>query len=101
MSAELKPWRAEVVGSLLRPADLVNARKRLDSGEMTSAEFKAVEDAVKSVNAGALAGLDAAAQRAFVAALATVAHALESHDADAVSQFSPAERRRRARTAKS
>ena len=49
MSAELKPWRAEVVGSLLRPADLVHARKRLDSGEMTSAEFKAVEDeAVRS-----------------------------------------------------
>src|SRR6266550_4231801 len=43
----MKPggWRAEVVGSLLRPADLVTARRRLDSGELTPAEFKAVEDA--------------------------------------------------------
>src|ERR1700694_56371 len=37
-------WRAEVVGSLLRPSDLVASRKRLDSGEMTQAEFKAIED---------------------------------------------------------
>jgi 5-methyltetrahydropteroyltriglutamate--homocysteine methyltransferase len=60
VSAELKPWRAEVVGSLLRPADLVVARKRLDSGEMTSAEFKAVEDeAVRSaIELQAEAGID-------------------------------------------
>ena len=45
MSAQLTTWRAEVVGSLLRPPDLVSARKRLESGEMTQAEFKAVEDA--------------------------------------------------------
>jgi methionine synthase II (cobalamin-independent) len=38
-------WRAEVVGSLLRPAELVAARKRLDSGELGAAEFKAIEDA--------------------------------------------------------
>ena len=37
--------RAEVVGSLLRPPELVGARKRFESGEMTQAEFKAVEDA--------------------------------------------------------
>jgi methionine synthase II (cobalamin-independent) len=36
--------RAEVVGSLLRPPDLVGARKRFESGELTQAEFKAVED---------------------------------------------------------
>src|SRR5260370_41792625 len=42
---QLGPWRAEVVGSLLRPPDLVGARQRLESGEMTQAEFKAVEDA--------------------------------------------------------
>jgi 5-methyltetrahydropteroyltriglutamate--homocysteine methyltransferase len=45
MLGQLRPWRAEVVGSLLRPPDLVQARKRLESGEMTQAEFKAVEDA--------------------------------------------------------
>ena len=44
MSPQLKPWRAEVVGSLLRPPDLVNARKRLEAGEMAQAEFKAIED---------------------------------------------------------
>src|SRR6195256_6004598 len=38
-------WRAEVVGSLLRPPDLVAARKRLDSGELGAADFKAIEDA--------------------------------------------------------
>jgi 5-methyltetrahydropteroyltriglutamate--homocysteine methyltransferase len=38
-------WRAEVVGSLLRPAALVAARKRLDSGELAAAEFKIIEDA--------------------------------------------------------
>jgi 5-methyltetrahydropteroyltriglutamate--homocysteine methyltransferase len=39
------PWHAEVVGSLLRPTDLVRARKELESGAMTQAELKAVEDA--------------------------------------------------------
>jgi 5-methyltetrahydropteroyltriglutamate--homocysteine methyltransferase len=38
-------WRAEVVGSLLRPPELVAARKRLDSGDLGAAEFKAIEDA--------------------------------------------------------
>jgi 5-methyltetrahydropteroyltriglutamate--homocysteine methyltransferase len=38
-------WRAEVVGSLLRPDNLVAARKRLDSGDLAPTEFKAVEDA--------------------------------------------------------
>jgi methionine synthase II (cobalamin-independent) len=38
-------WRAEVVGSLLRPPDLVAARKRLESGDLGAAEFKAIEDA--------------------------------------------------------
>ncbi len=40
----MRPWRAEVVGSLLRPAVLVDARKRLESGDLTHAEFKVVED---------------------------------------------------------
>jgi 5-methyltetrahydropteroyltriglutamate--homocysteine methyltransferase len=37
-------WRAEVVGSLLRPYGLVEARKRVESGEIPRAEFKAIED---------------------------------------------------------
>ncbi len=41
----MKPLRAEVVGSLLRPNDLVHARKGFEAGKMTQAEFKAVEDA--------------------------------------------------------
>ena len=40
-----RPVRAEVVGSLLRPGDLVAARKRLDSGDLAPPEFKGVEDA--------------------------------------------------------
>jgi 5-methyltetrahydropteroyltriglutamate--homocysteine methyltransferase len=41
----MRTRRAEVVGSLLRPPELVTARKRRESGDMTQAEFKAVEDA--------------------------------------------------------
>jgi 5-methyltetrahydropteroyltriglutamate--homocysteine methyltransferase len=36
--------RAEVVGSLLRPDELVAARERLEAGEIAPDEFKAVED---------------------------------------------------------
>jgi 5-methyltetrahydropteroyltriglutamate--homocysteine methyltransferase len=36
--------RAEVVGSLLRPRYLVEARKQLDSGEIDTARFKEIED---------------------------------------------------------
>jgi 5-methyltetrahydropteroyltriglutamate--homocysteine methyltransferase len=35
----------DVVGSLLRPAALLEARRRLEAGEMTEAEFKPIEDA--------------------------------------------------------
>jgi 5-methyltetrahydropteroyltriglutamate--homocysteine methyltransferase len=41
---QLRP-RAEVVGSLLRPSELVAARKRLEAGDIKPAELKAVEDA--------------------------------------------------------
>ena len=36
--------RADVVGSLLRPAELLEARERYAAGEMPAAEFKRVED---------------------------------------------------------
>jgi len=36
--------RAEVVGSLLRPSALVEARNRLAAGELSAADFKRVED---------------------------------------------------------
>src|SRR5213596_409795 len=35
----------DVVGSLLRPPDLLEARRRLEAGEITESEFKPVEDA--------------------------------------------------------
>ena len=38
--------RTDVVGSLLRPADLLEARERRDRGLLTAAQFKRVEDAV-------------------------------------------------------
>jgi 5-methyltetrahydropteroyltriglutamate--homocysteine methyltransferase len=37
-------WRTEVVGSLLRPRWLVDARERRDRGALDAAEFKRVED---------------------------------------------------------
>jgi 5-methyltetrahydropteroyltriglutamate--homocysteine methyltransferase len=36
--------RTDVVGSLLRPPELLEARERLDQGELASSEFKRVED---------------------------------------------------------
>ncbi len=56
----LNLWHAEVVGSLLRPAGLVQARKELESGAMTQAELKAVEDAAvrAAVQLQAEAGID-------------------------------------------
>jgi len=41
---ELSSVRAEVVGSLLRPPALVEARKRLEAGQMSAADFKREED---------------------------------------------------------
>ena len=37
-------YRAEVVGSLLRPAYLVEAREQLEAGQLPAKEFKAIED---------------------------------------------------------
>jgi 5-methyltetrahydropteroyltriglutamate--homocysteine methyltransferase len=36
--------RSEVIGSLLRPPELVDARKRVEAGQVSSAEFKQIED---------------------------------------------------------
>jgi 5-methyltetrahydropteroyltriglutamate--homocysteine methyltransferase len=53
-------WRAEVVGSLLRPGNLVDARKRLDSGDLRPAEFKSIEDAAvrAAIELQEMAGID-------------------------------------------
>ena len=40
----MSAYRSDVVGSLLRPAYLKEARKKRDSGELTHAEFKKIED---------------------------------------------------------
>ena len=37
-------YRSEVVGSLLRPTYLVEARKQFESGQLSAAPFKAMED---------------------------------------------------------
>jgi 5-methyltetrahydropteroyltriglutamate--homocysteine methyltransferase len=53
-------WRAEVVGSLLRPPDLVAARKQLDSGELNPAGFKVIEDSAvrEAIGLQEAAGID-------------------------------------------
>ncbi len=53
-------YRSEVVGSLLRPTYLVEAREQLAAGQLTAAEFKATEDrAVKeSITLQENAGID-------------------------------------------
>ncbi len=40
------PYRAETVGSLIRPPYLKEAKARLETGEMSQDEFRAVEDRV-------------------------------------------------------
>ena len=37
-------YHSEVVGSLLRPTYLVEARKQFETGQLNAADFKAVED---------------------------------------------------------
>ena len=41
-------YRAEVVGSLLRPTYLAKAREQLAAGQLNAAEFKAIEDRSKA-----------------------------------------------------
>ena len=38
------PFRADHVGSLLRPKHMLEARDKLDKGEITTAELRRVED---------------------------------------------------------
>lgn len=45
MTRTTPPFRADHVGSLLRPAPLKEARARRDRGEITSADLTAIEDA--------------------------------------------------------
>ena len=60
MSKTLTTIKSDVVGSLLRPAFLMDARARLDRGDLTAAEFKAVEDRAvdQAVALQEAAGLD-------------------------------------------
>lgn len=47
MTVQARPtttYRADVVGSLLRPAELKEARSRLERGELSHADFKQLED---------------------------------------------------------
>ena len=39
-----RPFRADQVGSYLRPAALIEARQRADKGEITRQELRAIED---------------------------------------------------------
>ena len=52
--------RSDVVGSLLRPAYLVNARDAFDAGRLAAAEFKRVEDRAvdEAIRLQEAAGLD-------------------------------------------
>jgi hypothetical protein len=56
----MRNYRADVVGSLLRPGSLLAARSRRDSGQITSAEFKRIEDRSVDMAIGLqeLAGVD-------------------------------------------
>ena len=53
-------YRSEVVGSLLRPTYLVEAREKLAVGQLTDAEFKATEDqaVTESIALQESAGID-------------------------------------------
>src|ERR1700720_4462482 len=45
MQRTTPPFRADQVGSFLRPAPLKDARAKREKGEITAAQLKAVEDA--------------------------------------------------------
>ena len=53
-------YRSDVIGSLLRPAYLKEARRKRDSGELTHAEFKKIEDRAvnEAIDTQLKAGLD-------------------------------------------
>ncbi|MCB0000705.1 MAG: hypothetical protein KDE56_33300, partial [Anaerolineales bacterium] len=44
MTTQKPPFRADHVGSLLRPAALRHAFKQFDRGEIDAAQFRAVQD---------------------------------------------------------
>ena len=52
--------RSEVIGSLLRPSYLAEARRRHEQGEISEAEFKRVEDRAvdEAIDIQTLAGID-------------------------------------------
>lgn len=37
-------YHSEVIGSLLRPSYLVDARQQFESGQLSAADFKVIED---------------------------------------------------------
>ena len=61
--AEDGPWHSEGVGSLLRPPELIEARRRRAVGELGAAEFKRIEDAAveSAIRLQENAGLDVVA----------------------------------------
>ena len=58
-------WHSEGVGSLLRPPELIEARRRRAAGELGAAEFKRIEDAAveSAIGLQENAGLDVIARR--------------------------------------
>ena len=56
----MSTYRSDVIGSLLRPEYLKEARKKRASGEITHAEFKRIEDRSvnEAINTQLMAGLD-------------------------------------------
>lgn len=60
-AALIREFRAEVVGSLLRPEFLVAARTRLEAGELAPSEFKQIEDRAvdDAIELQTSAGIDA------------------------------------------
>jgi 5-methyltetrahydropteroyltriglutamate--homocysteine methyltransferase len=56
----MSTYRSDVIGSLLRPAYLKEARKKRDSGELTHVEFKKIEDRAvnEAIDLQLQAGLD-------------------------------------------
>src|ERR1700720_1906984 len=78
-------YRAEAIGSLLRPAYLWDARRAMRSKEMTAAQFKRIEDRAvdDSIALQAAAGLDVVTDGevrriSFIGPLSDVVSGLES-----------------------
>jgi hypothetical protein len=76
---------ADIVGSLLRPADLVEAQKQLAAGAITAAHFKEIEDRAvdEAIALQESVGLEVITDGAFQSQMTPAVSSFSEHNLDA------------------